>query len=201
MCDKIHHFWITSNDHFTKQIYLFSIQKLFGCYTSMIIYIQNSYVFLWVANFLCHTTGFAHLDTFTALTVGIMSNHNLWVFHPRGCLCLLAITPHKFSLQHYSTMRLCWTSSHLTEPTQLNTKRSIDSSTMHTPIECNVPVHMQCNVPLHVISCNMYNECYMDNIIHTTYWMSWKITSPGYDFHTSFHTCQYIMDTYINIYI
>ena len=38
-------FWITSNDHFTKQIHLFSNQNLFGCYTPMIIYIQNSCVF------------------------------------------------------------------------------------------------------------------------------------------------------------
>ena len=43
--DKIHHFWITSNDHFTKQIHLLPNQKLFGCYTLMIIYIQNSCVF------------------------------------------------------------------------------------------------------------------------------------------------------------
>ena len=41
----------TSNDHLTKQFHLFSNQKLFGCYTSMIICIQNSCVFLWVANF------------------------------------------------------------------------------------------------------------------------------------------------------
>ena len=41
MYDKTHHLWITSNDHFTKQFHLFSNQKLFGCYISMIIYIQN----------------------------------------------------------------------------------------------------------------------------------------------------------------
>ena len=45
MRDKIHHLWITSNNHFTKQIHLFSNQNLFGCYPSMIIYIQNSCVF------------------------------------------------------------------------------------------------------------------------------------------------------------
>ena len=39
-----------------------------------------------------------------------------------------------------------------------------------TPIPCDVSVHMQCNAPLHVISCHMYNECYMDNTINTTYW-------------------------------
>ena len=68
-----------------------------------------------------------------------------------------------------------------------------------TPIPCHFPVHMKCNEPLHVISCHMYNECYMDNTINTTYWVSWTITSPAYDFHTSFYSCQYIMHTYINI--
>ena len=54
MCDKTHHLWITSNDHFTKQIHLFSNQKLFGCYTSMIIYIQNSCVFCGQRIFVSH---------------------------------------------------------------------------------------------------------------------------------------------------
>ena len=67
------------------------------------------------------------------------------------------------------------------------------------PIQCDVPVHMQCNAPLHVISCHMYNECYMDNIIHITHRVSWTITSPAYDFHTLFHSCQCIIHTYINI--
>ena len=52
MRDKIHNFWITSNDHFTKQIHLFSNQKIFGCYTSMIICIQNSCVFFMDNKFL-----------------------------------------------------------------------------------------------------------------------------------------------------
>ena len=51
---------------------------------------------------------------------------------------------------------------------QSNTKRIVDYNHALTPIQCDVPVHMQCNVPLHVISCHMYNECYMDNINHTT---------------------------------
>ena len=117
-----------------------------------------------------------------------------------GCLSLLANTRHIFSLSHYSTVQLCWTSSHLTEPTKSNTKHSVYSfNHALTPIQCDIPVHIQCNAPLHVISCHMYNECYMDNTIHTTYWVSWTITSPAYDFHTSFHSCQYIMHSYINI--
>ena len=109
-------------------------------------------------------------------------------------------------------MRLCWTLSHLTELTQSNTKRSVDSSTMHqTPnavlilqpcththsVRCPRAYTMQCVIAF--ISCHIYNECYMDNTIYTTYRASWTITSPAYDFHTSFHSCQYIMHTYINI--
>ena len=56
--------------------------------------------------------------------------------------------------------------------------------------------------------CNAMRQCmlyhatciiYMDNTIHTTYRVSWTITSPAYDFHTSFHSCQYMMHAYINI--
>ena len=72
------------------------------------------------------------------------------------------------SLPLYSTVRLYWTSSNGTEPTQLNTKCSVDYNHALTPIQCDVLVHMQCNASLHVISRHMYNECYMDNTIHTT---------------------------------
>ena len=51
MRDKIHNSWITSNDHFTKQISFFSNQKLFGCFSSMIICFQKSMCLLWEANF------------------------------------------------------------------------------------------------------------------------------------------------------
>ena len=71
---------------------------------------------------------------------------------------------------------------------------------MHShPFNAMPPMHMQCNEPLQVISCHIYNECYMDNTIYTTYRVPWTITSPAYDFHTSIHSCQYIMHTYINI--
>ena len=63
MCDKIHNFWITSNDNFTKQIHLFSNQKIFGCYTSMIIYIQNHVSFCGQRIFGIHLRLRAHLPT------------------------------------------------------------------------------------------------------------------------------------------
>ena len=43
---KTNQLWITSNDHFTTKIICFSNLKLFGCYTSMIIYIQNHVSFV-----------------------------------------------------------------------------------------------------------------------------------------------------------
>ena len=112
------------------------------------------------------------------------------------CLLLLEIS---FILLFHLTVLLYWTSSNSTKPTQSNTKYSVDYNHAFTRIQCNVPVHMQCNAPLHVISCHMYNECYMDNTNHTTHLVSWTITSPAYDFHTSIQSCQYIMHAYINI--
>ena len=164
MCDKIHQFWITSNDHFTKQIYLFSNQNIFGCYTSMIICIQSSCVFLWVANFGGPTSGFIRLPTLLRhFTAGIMSNHNWRVFHPRGCLSLLANTRLIFYLPHYSIVRLYWTSSHLTEPTQSNTKRSVDSSTIHSH-PFNVMSPCICNAMRH---CMLYHATCIMNAIWT----------------------------------
>ena len=115
-----------------------------------------------------------------------------------GYLSLLAITRHIFS---FSCIQLCDYVRRC--PTLLssssNTKRNVDHNHTLTPIQCHVLVHMQYNAPLHVISYHMYDEYYMDNIIHTTYRESWTITSPAYDFHTTFHSCQCIMHAYFNM--
>ena len=67
-------------------------------------------------------------------------------------------------------MRLYWTLSHLTKPTQSNTKRSVNLPTMHSyPFNVMSPCICNAIMPLQVISCYMHNECYMDNIMHTTY--------------------------------
>ena len=65
-----------------------------------------------------------------------------------GGLSLLASTRHIFSLLLYSTVRLCWMLSHLTDHTQSNTKCSVNSSTMHShpfnamsPCICNAICH------------------------------------------------------------
>ena len=115
----------------------------------MIILYSKPCAFLWVANFWCHTISFTNLDTFIAfhrwgLCLTIIGGS----FTQGGDLSLLANTRHIFSLPFYSTVRLCWTLSHLTEPTQSNTKRNVDSSTMHShpfnamsPCICNAICH------------------------------------------------------------
>ena len=51
MRDKIHHFWITPNDNYTKQISFVFKSKSFWMFTSMIICFKKSMCLLWVANF------------------------------------------------------------------------------------------------------------------------------------------------------
>ena len=82
----------------------------------------------------------------------------------------------------YATMRLCWTSSNGTEPTHQSPSMVIDHNHALTPIQCDVPVHMQCNAPLHVISCHVYHEFYMDNSNYTIHHVLWTIISKAYNF-------------------
>ena len=132
-------------------------------YSKSIFYIQY-HAFVWVADFWCHIAGSANLDTFTA-------------YHRWG-LCLAIIrgsftrgeiypnllgTRHIFYLSFQSTVQLCWTLSHLTEPTQSNTKRSVDLPTMNShpfnamsPCICNV-----CAIAY------LYHDTYMMNVIWT----------------------------------
>ena len=150
MRDKIYHLWITSNDHFTKQIHLFSNQKIFGCYTSMIICIQNSCVFLWVANF---SGSHRRLRTPSYTFMGFhrwihMYKKKYWVFHSRGYLSLLAFIRHIFSFTCMQPCDFVRCRPIILSPPS-NTKRSVDPYHALTPISCDVPVHMQCDVPLH----------------------------------------------------
>ena len=150
---------------------------------------------LWAVNFLCRMS--KHFHGLSQLELCLTKNTGS--FTRGGVYPSLILLNTSFPLPFHLTVRLCWTSSNGTEPTQSNGKCSVDHNHALTPIQCGVLVHMQCNAPLHVISCYMYNECYMDNTNHTTHRVSWTITLPTYDFHTSFHSCQYIMHVYINI--
>ena len=100
--------------------------------------------------------------------LGTMSNHNWRVFHPGkgggGDLSLLVDTQYMFSLSFQSTVRLCWTLSHLTEPTQSNTKHNVNSLTMHSHS------FMRC-------SCAYAMQYVIAYLYHVTYIMNdvWKI--------------------------
>ena len=67
-----------------------------------------------------------------------------------------------------------------------------------TPIQCDVPEHMQCDVLLHVISCHMYNECYTDNSNHTIHHVSWTIILIAYNFHTITRSMSIYLYTHIS---
>ena len=110
---------------------------------------------------------------------------------------LLAITRYKFSLPLYSTVQLCSTLSHLTEPTQSNTKRSVDFQpcTHAHSMRCPHAYAMQCAIACYVMP---HDECYMDNAktVHFT-----VHHGQLYPMHTisiqSHNPCQYI---YTHIY-
>ena len=91
---------------------------------------------------------------------------NTGSFTRGGVYPYLLLPDTTFLLLFHVTVQLYWTSSNDTEPTQSNTKCSVDYNHSHL-IQCDVPVYMQCNASLHVISCHMYNECYIDNKNHT----------------------------------
>ena len=100
--------------------------------------------------------------------LGTMSDHNWRVFHPRGDLSLLADTWNIFSVSCNRATLLDVVP--FTEPTQSNTKRSVDLPTMHShPTQCDAPVHIQCKMPLHISSCYMYNT--LHGTIYKPYFM------------------------------
>ena len=116
MHDKIHHLWITSNDHFTKQIHLFSNQKLFGCYTSMIIYIKKNYVSFVGSEFLVSHLRLRtprHFHGLSLLKLCLTKNTESFT---RGSVYPCLLLPDT-SFPFYTTVRLCWTSFNGTEST------------------------------------------------------------------------------------
>ena len=111
-------------------------------------------------------------------SLGTMSNYNWRTFHLREDLSLLANTRLIFSLPFYSTVRLCWTLSHL--PSSLNQTPNIVSilSTMHShPFNamfsciCNV----KCHCMLYHVTCIM-NATWIHNPHHLSSVMDNHIT-------------------------
>ena len=70
MCDKIYHFWIASNDHFTNKFICFQTKDFLMLHLNDHLY-SKPCVFLWVANLWVFTADFASLPTLSrAFTVG-----------------------------------------------------------------------------------------------------------------------------------
>ena len=108
------------------KIHLFSNQKLFGCYTPMIIYIQTHVSFMGRKFSGSHRRLCKCSNTFWTFTLGV--SEPVRVFHPRENLAFLAITRHKFILLFNAIVRLGWTLS--------NGNHAL------TLIPCDVLVHM-----------------------------------------------------------
>ena len=99
-------------------------------------------------------------------SLGTMSNHNWCAFHPRKDLFLLTDTRHIFfSILINRTTLLDVVTFNRAHP--INTKRNVYLSTMHSH-PFNVMSSCKCNaiMSLQVMSCRIYDECYMNNLIH-----------------------------------
>ena len=141
----IHH-----NDHFIFKIHFFIFKIMRLCMGSGFLVLH------------CRVSKLRHFYGLSPL--GTMSNHNWWVFHSMGDLSQLV--DDIFSLPFQSTVRLYWTLSHLAEPTQSNTKISVDLPTMHSH-------------PFNAMSQCICNVCAIAYLYHVTYMMNaiWAILS------------------------
>ena len=118
MCDKPS-FWMISNDHLKKNFHLFKNQKLFGWYITMTIFhLKSMHLYVGIRFLVSHRELQKPKHFYNLSPLRTMSNHNWQVFHLRGDLSFLTDTQHIFSLPFYPTMRICWTLSYLTKPTQ-----------------------------------------------------------------------------------
>ena len=121
----------------------------------MIILFSKSMLLFVGSRFLVSHRGLRKPRHFYGLSpLGTMSDHNWRTFHPKEDLSLLVNTRHIFSLPFYSTMRLYWTLSYLTKPTQSNTKRSGNLPNMHShPFNAMSPCI--CHCMLYHVTCTM----------------------------------------------
>ena len=106
--DKIHHSWITSNDHFTKQISFVFKPKDFWIFTSMIICFQKSMYLLWVTNFPGSRRRFC------------IPSHTFMGFHRWIHMCNQkgngAFTRHIILFSIFKPCNSIWTLSHFPSP-------------------------------------------------------------------------------------
>ena len=135
----------------------------------IILYLKSIHLFMDSGFLVSHSRLCKPRHFYGLSPLGTMFDHNWRVFHLREDLSLFVDTRHIFSLPFYSTVRLCWTLSHLPSPhNQTPNTVSIYQPCTNTHL-MRCPRAYECKMSLHVISCYMHNECYMDNTIHITY--------------------------------
>ena len=126
---------MTSNNHFQNQFNLFINQKLFGIYITMIIlYSKSMHLFMGSGFLVSHPELRKPRHVYGLSLLGTMSDHNWWVFHPRGDLSLLVDTWHIFSIScnHATLLDVV----PFTEPQSPN--GVIDFNHAFTPMKCDV---------------------------------------------------------------
>ena len=144
-----------------------------------------------VENFRGLTASSARLPTLFGLSpLECMNQYQ--VFHPKECLALLAITRYKFFyfMQQWDSVRF---SSTILSPLINHQMRCLISTIPSHP--WNAMSLCICNVMHHCMSmsCHICDECHMDNLIHTFYYVSWTIILHAYNLQNKHSVqCQYI---------
>ena len=129
----------------------------------MIILYSKPCAFLWVADFWCHTSGSANLDTFMAFHCWGLCLTIIGGSFTRGDLSLLANTQNILFTILFNCVTLLDVVP-FTKPTKSNTKRNVDLLTMHShPLNAMSPCI--CNAICH---CMLYHVTCIMNATWTT---------------------------------
>ena len=120
---------------------------------------------------------------------------NTGSFTQAGIYPCLLLPDTSFLYHFHEIVQLCWTLSNGTKSTQSITKHSVDFR------PCTHTHSMRCPRAYAMHHCLLYHATCLMNVTWKTQstpltGCHGQITSPTYDFHTSFHLCQYIMHIY-----
>ena len=149
MCDKIRHWWITSNDYFFKQNSFVYKPKLVRCYTSNDHFIFKPYVFCRQRILESH---YRLRTPFTLFGLSLLECNEpvTGSFTRGGVSSPSCYYPTQVSISCNRATLLDFVQWYRAYPSI--TKCVVDSNHALTPMKCDVPEHMQCDVPLHVNS-------------------------------------------------
>ena len=128
---------------------------------------SKSFAFGWVTNFWNLTTGSANPDTFMAFHSWGICLIIIGGLFTRGRIYSFLLIPDTFFFTILINRVTLLDVVLINRAHPINTKRSVDLSTMHSHPFNEISLCI-CNaiMPLQVISYHIYDECYMDNLIH-----------------------------------